>query len=164
MNQAIILASLSGIIFFLAPIFLRSNAVLVFLSLCASEQLVNLVSKDVTEFVNSSITLDSYPTYSIVQIFLLLIAPIIILFVYRNSVKASKLFWQIIPAFSAAVMCFLMVIQKLPYDTKILIEQSSLYETVEPFFQVVLVSGIVTSIIFLIFNRPKIHKKDKDLK
>lgn len=162
MNEAIILAAISVLIFFLGPIFLRSNAVLVFLSLCASELLVNFISKDLTDFINSNFSYEGYPIYSIVQIFLLAIFPLIILFIYKKSIKSSKIFWQIIPALAAAVTFFVLVIQKLPYDTKIKIEESMIYQNIEQYYQAIIASGIIISFLFLIISRLKRIKKDSE--
>lgn len=160
MGTVVVLAVI-GLVFGIAPLFLRSSAVLIFLSLCAGEILARLTSQDVTQMVSSFASLNNLPVYSIVQIFLLVIAPIVLLFAYKNSVKPSMLFVHIIPALASVVVCVMLVVTKLPYDTKTAIEASDLYTTIKPFFSLAIAAGLLSSVFYLVAVKPKHDKHDK---
>ena len=85
MNETIILAVISVVIFFIAPIVLKSNAIYMFLLLAVSELTSNVVSKEATKFLSSFIPSATIPLYSVVQIAILVLPPIFILFVYRKA-------------------------------------------------------------------------------
>ncbi len=160
MSTTIILIVI-GLVFGVAPIFLRSSAVLIFLSLCAGEILARLTSQDVTEIVSSFAALNNVPVYSIVQIALLVIAPVVLLFAYKNTVKPSLLFMQIVPAVASVVVCLMLIVTKLPYDSKIAIEASNVYTMVKPFFSLAIAAGLLSSLFYLVAVKPKHSKHNK---
>lgn len=158
----VIIIAVIGVIFGLLPLLLRSSAVLVFLSLCAGEILARLTSQDITQMVSSFGALSNFPIYSAVQIFLLVIAPVVLLFAYKKSVKPSMIFVQIIPALASVAVCIMLVVAKLPYDTKIVIESSNLYIMIKSFFSLAIAAGLLSSLFYLVAIKPKhdkLHKK-----
>ena len=98
--------------------------------------------------------------FSIVQIVLLLIAPAILLFMYRKTAKADMIL-QIIPAIAAVLLAFMFVVAKLPYDMQIAMQDSQLYGIVKPFFSVAIAAGLATSIVWFWAKKPKHDKHDK---
>ena len=161
MNETIILAVISAVVFFISPIILKSNAIYMFLLLAVSELTSNVVSKETTKFLNSFIPSTTIPLYSVVQIAILLLPPLFILFVYRKSIKPKYLILNIICAASATVVFFNLVVSKLPYDNKTVIENANLFNTLSTFLDVALVAGLLASIIYIFLKKPKHDKKDK---
>ena len=157
--SAPILLGLLAIIFGVAPILFRSNAVYILLALCGGEILARLTGQDLTQIANSIVSAD-VPMYSIVQIFLLLIAPFILIFLYRRSTKADIVF-QIVPAVATVLLAFMFIIAKLPYDTQNSLQQSDIYKLVEPFFGLAIAAGMVSSILWFWAKKPKHEKHDK---
>jgi hypothetical protein len=154
----------AGILFGLLPLFLRSNAVLIFFALCAGELLARLTAQDATQFLKSLPATNGLPLFSIVQISLLLLPPLVILIGYRNTIRPSQLFFHILPAVAGVLVAIMLVVVKLPYDTQEAIKSASTYVTIEPFFSVAVAAGLLSSTLYLIFNTPKHHKKHKKSK
>lgn len=154
-----ILLGILAVVFAVAPILFRSNAVYIFLALCAGEILARLTAQDVTQIVNSIITVD-VPMFSIVQIVLLLIAPVLLLFMYRRTAKADLII-QIIPGVSAALLAFMFIVAKLPYDTQTVMQDSQLYGIVKPFFGVAAAAGLGASVVWFWAKKPKHDKHEK---
>lgn len=129
------------------------------LALCGGEVLARLTAQDITQIVNSVITVN-VPLFSIVQIVLLLIAPVILLFMYRKSVKADMVI-QVIPAVAAVLLSFMFVIAKLPYDLQKTMQDSQLYGLLQPFFGVAIATGMGASIVWFWAKKGHHQKKDK---
>jgi hypothetical protein len=161
MTAAIIIIVVSAIVFGIGPIFLRSSAVLIFLTLAAGELLSRMTSQDITQFVRSLPSTSSMPIYSIVQIALLLVVPLVILLGYRNSIKPGQLFFHFLPAVASVVICVMLVVAKLPYDLKESIQVASIYKTIEPFFSVAIAAGLLSSAMYLLMTKPRHHKDKK---
>ncbi len=161
MDAAIIVIVISAILFGILPIIFRSSAVLIFLTLAAGELLSRLTAQDATQFVLSLPASNGLPTYSIVQIVLLTIAPIILLFAYKNSIKPGQLFFHFLPAVASVLVCVMLVTAKLPYETKELVEKSQLYLAIEPFFSVAVAAGLLSSALYLVATKPRQLKHKK---
>ena len=157
--EALILLAIAAALFGLAPILLRSNAVYIFLMLCAGELCSRLIASDLTKIVNSIIETEA-PTYSVVQIFLLVIVPLVLLAMFRRGVKSSKVMLQILPAISTVVIAFMLVVVKLPYDLQVRIQDSNTYNILEPYFGLAMAIGLLTSLFYLWTKRPN-HKEEK---
>ena len=161
MTAAIIVITVSVLVFGVGPIVLRSSAVLIFLTLSAGELLSRMTSQDATQFVRSLPATSGLPIYSIVQILLLLIVPVIILIGYRNSVRPGQLLLHFLPAVASVVVCIMLVVTKLPYEVKESIEAATIYKTIEPFFSVAVAAGLLSSAMYLLMTKPKHHKDKK---
>lgn len=161
MDAAIIVIAISTIMFGVMPIIFRSSAVLIFLTLAAGELVSRLTAQDATQLVRSLPTPNGLPTYSIVQIILLTIAPLILLIAYKNSIKPSQLFFHFMPAVASVLVCIMLVTAKLPYELKDTVENSQIYTTVEPFFSVAVAAGLLSSALYLIATKPRHHKNKK---
>lgn len=157
--NATIIAGIIGTIFIAFPLIMRSKAVFMFLTLCAGVLLADLVAKDVTNIVNSIISLN-IPVYSIVQIVLMVIVPIIILFLFRRSVK-TDIIWQIVPAVAAAVVCFMQAVNMLPYDLQNNLMQTDLYLSIKTYYGVAVAGGVLFCLFYFFTNHPKHSKSDK---
>jgi hypothetical protein len=159
MNVAVLLAVIA-VVFGAVPLLIGSNAVYMLLTLCTGELLAQLVAKDITQIINSFVSING-PVYSVVQIILLVIAPLIILVMFRKGVKPPKRVLQIVPAVSAVIICFILVVAKLPYDSAHQIQSSDLYLFIKPYYELAVAVGLFTSLIFLWTKRPKSKLEDK---
>lgn len=160
MNAPIVFGLLA-VVFGVLPIILRSNAVLMLLTLCSGEVLARLTSQDLTQLASSFITAD-IPLYSIIQIILLTIAPLLIMIWYRKSAK-SDIIIQVLVAVCVAVLSIMLITSKLPYETQANLQNSSLYESIKPYFGVAMAAGLFLSLIRLWLKRPR-HAKPEDTK
>jgi hypothetical protein len=158
MDYSLILLIISAVVFGLLPLFFRSNAVYVFLTLSAGELLSRLISQDATHIVRSLPATNELPIYSIVQIFLLVIGPIIIIFAFKNTSKPSQLFLMLLPALASVIIAMMLITNKLPHDISTTIQDSSNFAILEPYFAVAIAAGLLSSIAYLISTRPK-HDK-----
>jgi hypothetical protein len=158
--NAPVLLGIIAVVFGIAPIILRSNAVYIFLSLCASDQLARLAGGDITNIVSSLVS-SNLPMYSVVQIVLLVAAPLVLLFMFKKGVKSSKMILQIVPAAAAVLVGFMLVVSKLPYDLEQKIHNSSIYNLTEPFFELAIAAGLLFSVLYFWTKRPKPKDEDK---
>ena len=161
MIEFYILLATSVLIFLILPFILKSNAVFMFLLLCASELVAKQVSVEDSKFVSSFITSSSIPIYSIVQIVILTFGPLFILLVYKNTLQAKNIIFNLLVGLASAVVFIELVATKLPFDQSRNIENASLYQTLEAFLGVALVTGLVGSIIYLVANKPHSLKAAK---
>lgn len=161
MDPALLVIGFPLVIFGILPVLLRSSAVLIFLTLAAGELLSRLTSQDATQFVRSLPATNGLPSYSIVQIILLTIVPLVLLFAYKNSIKPSQLFFHLLPAVASVIVCVMLVTAKLPYETKEAVEKSGIYVALEPFFGVAVAAGLLSSAFYLIGTKPRHHKDKK---
>jgi hypothetical protein len=157
--EAIVLISVVGLVLGVAPIILRSNAVYMFFGLCAGSVLAGIVGKDATNIANSIITTD-FAMFSVMQIFILVIVPILLLFLYRRSIKADFI-WQIIPALAAVILCFMSVVTMLPYDLQQTITDSNIYINIKPYYGVTVTAGVLFSMFYFWIKKPKHLKEGK---
>lgn len=157
--SAPILLGIIAVVFGVAPLLFRSNTVYILLMLCAGELLARLTAQDLTQVVNSLIATD-LPTYSIVQIILLLIPPLLVLFWYRKSVNVDVIL-HIIPAVSTVLLCYMLVVAKLPYDVQNSLQESNIYGLIKPYFGLAIGAGMLSSLIWFWAKKPKHEKHDK---
>lgn len=160
--NAPILLGIIAVVFGVLPIIIRSNVVLIFLALCAGEVLARLMGNDATQIVNSFVATD-VPMYSIVQIVLLVILPLLIVVWYKKAVKLQYIALHILPALATVLLCFMFVVAKLPYDMQNTMQNSNIYLTVKPYFGLVMAAAMATSAIWLFLKKPK-HRKPEELK
>lgn len=161
MDPALLLLIICAVVFGLLPLFFRSNAVYVFFALSAGELLARLTSQDATQFVRSLPATNSLPVYSIVQIILLVVGPLIIIFAFKNTSKPGQLFLFLLPAVASVIVAVMLIVTKLPYETSQKIQESGLYGALEPYFAVAVAAGLASSIAYLISIRPKHHAHHK---
>ena len=86
--DAPILLGILAVVFGLVPLMIGSNAVYIFLTLCAGEVLATLAASDLTKLANETIS-SNLPKYTIVQLVLLLIVPLMLLVIFKRSIKSS---------------------------------------------------------------------------
>ena len=158
MVVAIVVGSACALLGVLA-IILRSNAVYMLLTLCAGAILAELTAQDVTQILNSLISVN-IPIYSYVQIALLLIAPVILLIMYRKS-AGSKLILQLVPAIVFALISFMVISEALPYDMQTQIKESQIYSFIEPYYEIAIAVGLFACMFYFWIQKPRHDKPSK---
>jgi hypothetical protein len=156
--SAEIVLGITAIVFGFAPIILRSNAIFMFLTLCAGELLAKYTSQDIAQIVGSLFP-GNVPVFSVVQISLLVVTPIIVLFAYKKTVT-SDILLQIIAAVSATVVAFGLIVAKLPYEKQAAITSSAINNAMSVYFGVAVAAGLFVSVCYLLIKKPK-HDKHK---
>lgn len=157
MNPTVVLLICAGALT-VVSLLLRVNAAAIFLTLIAGALVSKLVATDVTQVVNS-IVATNFHMSSIVQIVLLVVAPIVLLFGLRGSVGVGGLVFQFIPALAAGVLLIYFVPSMLPYETQQSIVNSSLYGFVSPYFGLAAAAGLLASVLQLWALKPRHHDK-----
>ena len=157
MNAPILLGIVMAI-FGIAPILLGSNAVYMFLGLCAGELMAKLIAGDIAQLVNSRVDINA-PVYCIVQIILLVIVPVVLLLMFRQGRKSNKFVMQIVPAVATVVAAFMLIVAKLPYDLQTKIQDSNYYSFMEPYFAITVTIGLIACVLYLWTKRPKHSKR-----
>lgn len=144
-----------------ACLLLRVNSVAIFLTLIAGALVSKLVASDVTQIVNSIVN-TNLPMASIVQIVLLVVAPIVLLLGLKRSVTMGGLALQVIPAVAAGVMLVYFVTAMLPYDVQKTVLDSTLYGFISPYIGLAAAAGLLASVLSLWALKPKhFNKHDK---
>lgn len=158
--DTIILLSASVLVFAVIPLLIGSNAVYMFLTLCAGNLLAILTAKDLTQLAASFVS-NNGPVYNYIQIGLLLIAPVLVLVIFRKAIKSGGRLLQIVPALSAAFICFMLVSSMLPANMQNNIQTSNLYSQIKPYYEFAVAAGLLTSVLYLWTKRSHHLKADK---
>jgi len=158
MDISYIVAGACGLLA-IAALLLRSNAVYMLMGLCAGSVLASLAAKDVTQIFNSFINVN-VPVYSYVQIVLLIVAPLILLFVYKKA-RGNNFMLQVVPAVALASLCFMFVTDMLPYDVQSQIKDSQVYMFIQPYFEIAIAVGLFASLIYFWAKKPSHDKRKK---
>lgn len=155
-----VLIGVTTVLFGVLPLVLRSNAVFMLLLLCIGDVAAKLVGQDVTQIVNSVVNVN-VPVMTIVQIFLAVILPLVVLLMFRGSVRGVKLLMQVVPAVAAVLLAMMFIVAKLPYNLQQTIQSDPLYGTIETFFPVAAVAGALSAFFYILSIRPKHDHHDK---
>jgi hypothetical protein len=159
MDPTLVLLICAGALSLLSLV-LRVNAVAIFLTLIAGALVSKLTASDITQVVNSIVT-TGLPMASIVQLCILVVAPIVLLFGLKGSVSVGGLILQIVPAVAAGVLLVYFATSMLPYGTQNKILNSNLYGLVNPYFGLAAAAGLFASVLSLWALKPKHHGDHK---
>ncbi|HSX44400.1 MAG TPA: hypothetical protein VLE69_03880 [Candidatus Saccharimonadales bacterium] len=139
---------------------LRSNAAVVFFSLCAGSVLVTFVGSDASEAVGKSIS--GANTGSFVKIALLLLPALLSLWFLRKSISPSKLLINIVAAVGASVSMVLLLVPLLPGGVLFNIEQNQIWQQTNRYQGAILGATTAVAIVSLwLTNRHKDDSKHK---
>lgn len=139
---------------------LRSNAAVVFFSLCAGSVLVSFVGSDASDAINKSIS--GANSGSFAKIALLLLPALLSLWFLRKSISPSKLIINTIAAVGAGVSAAVLLVPLLPGGVQFNIEQSQVWRQTSAYQGAVLAATTATAIISLwLTNRHKDDSKHK---
>jgi hypothetical protein len=139
-------------------ILLRTNASVVFLSLCAGALLVQFVGND-AGLVGSAIGNNSDTMNQYFQVALLLLPAVLSAIILTKSMRGPKGVLNIIPAVAVGLVGVLLAVPLLPYTPRHAISSVSLWSLLDNNKQLVVVGSVVVSLVILWFAHPRSHKK-----
>jgi hypothetical protein len=155
------LVTLALIIFIpvLVLMFLRINAVLVFLSICLGDVLVQFVVPDsktmITMFAGSNAHIAGLLTNNINIVLLLLPVALTAVFMIHTVHGGAKLILNLLPAIGAGLLATLLVVPLLSAGLRHNIIDSSLWTQVERAQDLIVGSSSVICLLVLWMQRPK---------
>ncbi len=156
----LILFIVIAVIFGVLPLIMRSNVVAMFMSLFVGEAIAGLLAQDITDIISSTVNLN-IPVYNIVQICLLITAPLILLFLTKKSIGPAGFIMQIVPAVALVVVCFVFISAKLPYDQQQIVEGSKYYALAKPYMGILIGAALVFCILYFMSHGSKSDHKKK---
>lgn len=156
----------------LAPVVLlmvfRINAVLVFLSLCLGNVLVQFVAPDtrsmITLFAANNSRLVNASNNSISIALLLLPAVLTILFMFHSVRGHSKLLLNVLPAIGVGLLMALLLVPLLSPGLRYAIVGTPLWQQVQRSQVLIVGTSSLICLLVLWLQRPKRHHEEKHSK
>ncbi len=156
----VVILGIIAVVPLLLILFLRSNAAVVFFSLCAGSVLVTFVGGDASDAVNRSISGANSGNFA--KIALLLLPALLSLWFLRKSVSPSKLLINTIAAVGAGLSAVVLLVPLLPGGVRYNIEQSQIWRQTNNYQGALLGATTVIAIVSLwLTNRHKDDGKHK---
>jgi hypothetical protein len=152
----IVLLGIIAAVPLLLILFLRSNAAVVFFSLCAGFVLVTFVGGDASDAIGKSVS--GANSGSFARIALLLLPAVLSLWFLRKSVSPTKLLINTIAAVGASLAVVLLLVPLLPGGVRFNIEQSQIWQQTDSYQGAVL--GATTAIAIISLWLTNRHKDD----
>ena len=141
-------------------LFLRSNAAVVFFSLCAGFVLVTFVGGDASNAITRSVSQPNSGSYA--KIALLLLPALLSLWFLRKSVSPTKLIINTIAAVGASLATVLLLVPLLPGGVRYNLEQSQVWQQTNNYHGALLGATTAVAIVSLwLTNRHKDEGKHK---
>ncbi len=162
MSYDLILAAAVGVIA-LVLLLLRTNAGVVFFSLCAGSVLASQLGGQAS-LLSSSVIKDGDVNHGVVYIAMIVLPAILSAFFMRKSVKSSKMLFNVIPAVAVGALTALLVIPLIPSDVRFQLTNNSTWDLLIRYQPAILVGGIVSSVLLLALSshhdkKEKRHRK-----
>ncbi len=139
-------------------VLLRTNAAVVFLSLCAGALLVRFVG-DEAGLVGAAIGNNSLVVSQYFQFALLLLPAALSAIILTKSMRGPKGFINVLPAIAVGLVGVLLAVPLLPFTPQHAITSLSGWEILDHNKQMVVIVSVVVSLLVLWFARPSGHKK-----
>jgi hypothetical protein len=140
---------------------LRVNAVMVFLSLCLGQVLVQFVSDEAANTVGI-IASDGSTNPSLVSLGLLLVPAIFTSLIMARTIKGKLgLLLNVLPAISVGVLGLLLAEPLFSPGLQATIEASDAWYLLSKLQTIVLGLSAIISLFFLWLQRPRAHKEEK---
>ncbi len=139
-------------------ILLRTNAAIVFLSLCAGYLLVNFVG-DEAGLVGSMVGNNSLVVSQYFKVALLLLPALLSAIILTKSMRGPKGLLNVLPAIAVGLVGVLLAVPLLPSTPQHAISSVSGWAMLNDYKQLVIIASVVVSLVILWFARPSVHKK-----
>lgn len=141
---------------------LRTNATLVFLSLCLGFTVKTLLGGDIRSFAETFFPQVGADT---IQLLLLLLPALLTaLFLMRSVKGVPRLILNVIPAIAVGCLAAILVIPLLPADLSHAITSLALWKQLVRVQPLVVGGGAVVSLLFLWLQRPSAGKENGNKK
>lgn len=145
----------------LALTVLRVNAVLVFLSLCLGQVLVQFAGPEAIKTVGILAGGTGWTSPSIVSLALLFLPAIFTTIIMVGTVKGhAKLMFNILPAVSVGILSLLLAVPLLSTSMRLSIEMAPVWGLVQGLQPLAIGLSAIISILFLWLQRPKSAPKE----
>jgi len=141
----------------LLMLWLRTNAAVVFLALCAGNVLVTLSGKD-AQLLTSSFTSGNQVAAHAVMIIMLLLPAVLMIFILRKTVAKSKMPFQLLPAVATGVVGILLVVPQLTPLAQSTVAANQVWQQLLLYEEFILLVGVFGSL--LVAGVSKHHKSD----
>ncbi len=159
------LATLAGLVAVppLVTVLLRSNGMLVFLSVCMGSVLATYVAGDASSVIYGASRSNVLTTMQWTQLGLLVIPVVLTLFLSRKKVKGLKLFLGVIAAAAAGGLLALLAVPYLSADQQSTIESTELWRELNNLETAAIITGASTTVLYFFMTRwkPESEKKHK---
>lgn len=158
MAEYVLLGAMALIIVVL--LYLRSNAAVCFLALCAGSVLV-ASSGDNMSLVASSLTSGMSLAAYIAQIILMTVPFLACIYITRGQVPRSLMLFSLIPAVCAALLASVLIVPLLMPEVETQVTATQTWEVLMQYKEPITGVGVVSSIILLSFTVKKPKDKHK---
>lgn len=138
---------------------LKTNAAVVFFSLCAGSVLASQLGGEASLFLSSFIK-DGDMSRAITSIGMIVLPAIFSALFLKGTVNSSKLIFNLLPSLAAGALAVLLVVPFIPGGSREGLMSNQAWDYLDRFQPLILVGGILSGILLLWLNKPK-HKKDK---
>jgi hypothetical protein len=139
-------------------VLLRTNAAVVFLSLCAGALLVTFVGNE-AGLVGSAVGNNSLVVSQYAQVALLLIPAILSAIILTKSMRGPKGIINIVPAVAVGLVGVLLAVPLLPDRPQHAISGVSGWALLDHNKQIVVIASVLVSLVILWFAKPSHHKR-----
>ncbi|MEO5627365.1 MAG: hypothetical protein ABIQ89_00550 [Candidatus Saccharimonadales bacterium] len=141
-------------------ILLRTNAAIVFLSLCAGALLVKFAGNEAS-LVGSAIGNNSLVVSQYFEVALLLLPVLLSAILLRKSMSGPKGVLNLLPAVAVGLVGVLLAVPLLPSTPQNAITSLNGWSMLEQSKEIVVVAGALVSLIALWVTHPKGHGRHK---
>lgn len=140
-------------------LFMKTNAGVVFFSVCAGSVLATQLGSEAS-LISFTVIKDGDISKSVAYIILIAVPALLSAIFLRGSVSSGKVIFNVVPSIAVGALLTLLIIPLLPPGLSGQILQSDLWKQLQQFQPLILVGGVISSIVLLWFTHQK-SKKDK---
>lgn len=158
MQYEIILGAIIAIIA-VGLLLIRTNAAVVFFSLCAGSVLATAVGGETSLFISSFIK-NGDASRAIASIGLILLPVLVSAFILRKSVSPGKFLANLLPSIAVGALVVTLIVPYIPGGVRSDLTSNIIWEYLDKFQPLIIVVGMLSSIFLLWLNKDK-SKKDK---
>lgn len=141
-------------------IVLRTNASIVFLSLCAGSLLVRFASNE-ANLVGAALGNQSAIVSQYFELALLLLPALMSAILLAKTVKGPKAIFNLMPAIAVGVVGVLLTVPLLPEGPQNAITSLEGWTIIDQSKEFIVIVGVVVSLAVLWFTQPRGHGKHK---
>lgn len=158
MPYEIVVIGVPIIILTLLMMIMRTNSGVVFFSVCSGSVLATQIGGEAS-LIGASFIKDGDLSKTITSIALITLPAIFSAIILRKSITPGKFVLNIIPSICASTLLVLLVVPLLPQNINNQLLSSSTWEQLQGFQPFILVVGVISSLMLLVFTHAKVSTK-----
>ena len=147
MSLEVIIGACIALVALLLVVF-RTNAGVVFFSVCAGSVLASQLGSDAS-LISSTVVKDGDLNKSIAYIALIVLPALLSAIFLRGSVTSSKSVFNILPSVAVGALLALLIVPQLPPGVSGQALDSSAWGKLQDFQPIILVGGVISSVLML---------------